>query len=73
MADKKGRLEKLEAKMRRTDLALPKLIVVQPGETEAEAILRVCGPGGLPPVPPGGPPNIIVVPVSGKRSRNEAQ
>ncbi len=68
MADKKGRLEKLEAKIRRTDLALPKLIVLQPGETEAEAILRVCGPGGL---LPSTVPHIIVVPISAEHNSDE--
>lgn len=38
----------------------PLIIIVHDGETQEAAILRQCGPGGLPPVPRGHPGHFIV-------------
>ena len=38
----------------------PLIVVVHEGETPDAAILRQCGPGGLPPVPRGHPGHFIV-------------
>ena len=42
---------------------VPALIVMEPGETQADAIMRVCGPAGLPRIVRNGRlvPSIIVV------------
>jgi hypothetical protein len=41
----------------------PGLIICEVGETIEAAILRTCGPSGLPPRPPEAGPNLIIVPV----------
>ena len=48
----------------------PMLIICEPGESQEAAILRVCGPNGLPPRPPEAGPHLIVIPI---RSRNSGQ
>jgi hypothetical protein len=40
------------------------LIICQPGESQEAAIMRVCGPQGLPQRPPEDGPHLIVIPVA---------
>jgi hypothetical protein len=49
---------------------LPMLIICEPGESEESAIMRVCGPQGLPERAPEDGPHLIIVPVS-SRSRDK--
>jgi hypothetical protein len=48
--------------------SFPGLIVCEIGETIEAAILRTCGPTGLPPRPPEAGPHLIIVPVRPTRS-----
>jgi hypothetical protein len=41
----------------------PMLIICEPGESEKAAVLRVCGPQGLPPRPAEAGPLLIIVPL----------
>jgi hypothetical protein len=43
----------------------PMLIICEPGESEGAAVLRVCGPQGLPPRPVEAGPHLIIVPIYG--------
>lgn len=43
---------------------LPMLIICELGESEEAAILRVCGPQGLPQRAPEDGPHLIIVPVA---------
>jgi hypothetical protein len=43
----------------------PMLIICEPDESEEAAVLRVCGPKGLPSRPAGTGPHLIVVPIRG--------
>ena len=40
------------------------LIVAELGESEEAAIMRVCGPQGLPQRPPEAGPHLIIVPIA---------
>ena len=44
--------------------SLTRLIICEVGETVEAAIVRTCGPGGLPARPVGAPPDLIIVPIS---------
>jgi hypothetical protein len=71
MARLEQRISRLEgARNVSPSVGPPILIVARLGESEDAAILRVCGPNGLPPRPPEAGPHLIVIPI---RSRNSGQ
>ena len=59
------RISKLEsAQTVSPSVGPPMLIICQPGEPKEDAIMRVCGPQGLPQRPPEDGPHLIVIPVA---------
>lgn len=60
-SNRERRVVRLEARPPpRSHYTPPVIVIVHEGETRDAAILRTCGPGGLPPVPPGHPGHFIV-------------
>jgi hypothetical protein len=51
-------------------VGLPMLIVARVGESEESAIMRICGPQGLPQRAPQDGPHLIIIPVASARSTN---
>lgn len=58
------RLARIERAQAAAGGAPPTLIIMHLGETEEDAIARVCGPAGLPPRGPQDVPHIFVRPVA---------
>ena len=59
------RISKLEsAQTVSPSVGPPMLIIAKLGESKEAAIMRVCGPQGLPQRPPEDGPHLIVVPVA---------
>ncbi len=68
------RLARIERAQAARGGAPPTLIIMQVGETEEDAIARVCGPAGLPPRGPQDVPHIFVRPVAApQRDPNTGQ
>jgi hypothetical protein len=58
------RISRLEINRISPPADLPMLIVCESGESQEAAILRVCGPQGLPERAPEDGPHLIIVPVA---------
>ena len=65
MRQLKRRISRLEgAQNVSLSVGPPMLIVAELGESKEAAIMRVCGPQGLPQRPPEDGPHLIVIPVA---------
>src|SRR5690349_18650638 len=67
------RISRLESSRTVSPPASLPLIICEPGESQEAAILRVCGPQGLPQRPPEDGPHLIIVPISSRAAKSRTE